>query len=133
MKKYDVILTVPSVDDYLKIRKNTLGERSKENAEIALENSWAGVHVKCKDETIGMGRIIGDGGVTFHATDIAVMPEHQGKGVGKLIFEALVNYYKQNGPSDGYFTLIADGNAKHLYSKFGFKQNETAVGMVFEN
>ena len=45
-------------------------------------------------KAIGMGRVIGDGGTAFQITDIAVLPEHQGKGLGKRIMAALVAWLK---------------------------------------
>ena len=38
-----------------------------------------------KDERIGIGRVVGDGGCFFEITDMAVLPAHQGRGVGRLI------------------------------------------------
>ncbi len=131
MSNYIVVETVPSVDDYLNIRKHTLGEKKREDAINGLAGTWFGVHVLDNDKTIGMGRIIGDGGLTFHVTDIAILPEYQGKGIGKLIMKSLMEYYVANGPSDGYMSLIADGNAKYLYEKYGFEASDASAGMLF--
>lgn len=134
MKKYELVNTTPSVEDYLNIRKHTLGEKTKEAAEMAVNNSWFGVHITLDGKTVGMGRFIGDGGCSFCITDIAVLPEHQGQGLGKIIMEGLMNHYKESGPRDGYLTLIADGNAKYLYEKYGFEETAPyAVGMKYKN
>lgn len=34
-----------------------------------------------------MGRVIGDGGTTFQIVDIAVDPDYQGQGYGRVILE----------------------------------------------
>lgn len=72
-------------------------------------------------EPIGMGRVIGDGGCFFQVVDIAVLPEHQGKGLGKRIMAEIMAYLKQHVPVSGYVNLIADGEARHLYAQFGFR------------
>lgn len=42
--------------------------------------------------------------------------------------------YEENGPKDGYLTLIADGNAKYLYNKYGFEKTAPySVGMKYKN
>ena len=134
MKKYELVKKTPSVEDYLNIRKNTLGEKTRGAGEMAVKNSWFGVHIKFEGKTVGMGRFIGDGGCSFCITDIAVLPEHQGQGLGTMIMDALMKHYKEFGPKDGYLTLIADGDAKFLYKKFGFEETAPyAVGMKYKN
>ena len=56
------------------------------------------VSVVFDGDTIGMGRIIGDGGCFFRVVDIAVLPEHQGKGLGKRIMKALTDHLSEQVP-----------------------------------
>lgn len=134
MSEYALIQKMPSIEDYLNIRKRTLGEKTKIAGEMVVRNSWFGVHIVFEEKTVGMGRFIGDGGCSFSITDIAVLPEHQGQGLGKMIMEALMKHYKEFGPKDGYLTLIADGNAKFLYKKYGFEETAPyAIGMKYNN
>jgi GNAT superfamily N-acetyltransferase len=67
-----------------------------------------------------MGRVIGDGGTAFQIVDIAVLPSHQGKGLGKLILREISDYLAGTVPETGYVSLIAEGPAKDLYAQFGF-------------
>jgi ribosomal protein S18 acetylase RimI-like enzyme len=79
-----------------------------------------------------MGRLIGDGGCFFQVVDIAVEPQHQGRGLGKAIMSAIMNYVNIELPSSAYVSLIADVPANKLYEQFGF--NETAprsLGMAY--
>ena len=39
---------------------------------------------------VGMGRVIGDGGGLFQVVDMAVMPEHQRRGLGDAILARLL-------------------------------------------
>jgi ribosomal protein S18 acetylase RimI-like enzyme len=63
---------------------------------------------------------IGDGGCFFQVTDIAVLPEHQGKGAGDLIMRTLVEYIQQHCPATAYVSLIADHGRSSFYSRYGF-------------
>jgi ribosomal protein S18 acetylase RimI-like enzyme len=118
---YQLIPGIPSVADYRRLRAVTgLSPKTQEAAEAGLPNSWFAVTVRCAGRTVGMGRVIGDGGTAFQITDIAVEPEHQGKGLGKQIMAALMAHLYANAPASAYVSLIADGDAKHLYAQFGF-------------
>lgn len=77
-----------------------------------------------------MGRVIGDDGCFYQITDIAVLPEHQGRGLAKQIMQSIVDYLQQHAPASAYVSLLADGEAQHLYAKFGFSPTAPAsVGM----
>ena len=121
MTDYEVIPGTPSVDDYRRLRKVVgLSEKSQAAAEAGLPNTWYAVTIGHRGRTIGMGRVIGDGGTAFQIVDIAVEPEHQGKGLGKRIVAALVDHLRANAPASAYVSLIADGDAQYLYAKYGF-------------
>ena len=121
MSQYKIYNSGPTVEEYCYLRKETgLSPKSIEAATIALKNTWYSVHIKVDNRTIGMGRIIGDGGCFFQVVDIAVLSDHQGKGLGKRIMENLMTYYVGNAPDSAHLSLLADGNAKYLYEQFGF-------------
>jgi len=81
-----------------------------------------------------MGRMIGDGGCFFQLVGMAVLPAHQGKGVGKMIMEELKEWMDENVPETGVVLLFADGPAKYLYKQYGFVETEglprSSVGMA---
>ncbi|ASG67467.1 AttT protein [Francisella halioticida] len=136
MFEYEVVKLSPSVEDYCMLRLKTgLSPKSVNAAEIARQNSWYGMHLKDKNKkTIGMGKIIGDGGCHFQVVDIAVLSEYQGKGLGKVIMADLIEYYTTNAPKTSYLNLIADGEAKYLYEKFGFKSTAPqSIGMYYKD
>ncbi len=118
---YDLVPGTPDIDDYRRLRRVTgLSEKTQAAAEAGLPNTWFAVTISHDGRTIGMGRVIGDGGTAFQIVDIAVEPEHQGKGLGKRIVAALVDHLRANAPASAYVSLIADGDAQHLYAKYGF-------------
>ncbi len=118
---YELIVGTPTTADYRRLRQVAgLSAKSLEAAEAGLPNTWYAVTVRHAGQTIGMGRIIGDGGTAFQIVDIAVEPAHQGKGLGKRIVAALVDHLRANAPASAYVSLIADGDAQHLYAEYGF-------------
>jgi GNAT superfamily N-acetyltransferase len=132
VSEYSLIPGTPSVDDYRRLRKvSGLSEKTLAAAEAGLPNSWFAVTIHHAGRPVGMGRIIGDGGTAFQIVDIAVEPAHQGKGLGKTIMAALVDHIHANAPPSAYISLVADGDARHLYAKFGFKPVMPAsIGMA---
>ena len=132
MSSYELIAGTPAVDDYRRLRIiSGLSEKTQAAAETGLPNTWYAVTVAQDGRTVGMGRIIGDGGTAFQIVDIAVEPEHQGKGLGKRIVAALVDHLRANAPASAYVSLIADGDAQYLYAKYGFAPVAPAsIGMA---
>ena len=122
MSDYELIAGTPAVGDYRRLRRvSGLSEKTQAAAEAGLPNTWFAVTIRHEGQVIGMGRVIGDGGTAFQIVDIAVEPAHQGKGLGKRIMAALVEHIHANAPTSAYISLIADGDARHLYAKFGFE------------
>ena len=134
MSGYELVVGTPSVDDYRRLRKVAgLSEKTQAAAEAGLSNTWFAVTIRHEGRAIGMGRVIGDGGTAFQIVDIAVEPQHQGKGLGKRIVAALVEHLRANAPASAYVSLIADGDAQHLYAKYGFTPVMPAsIGMAFK-
>ncbi len=124
---------LPNTEEYLQLRQAAgLSLRDEAYVEQALENSIYGVFLREKDQLVGMGRIIGDGGTAYQIVDIAVSPEYQGQGLGKIIMDELHTYIEQSIPKKAYISLIADGNAKFLYKKFNFIETAPdSVGMYY--
>ena len=129
---YTTRLAIPSSATYQHLRV-AAGMSAKSTAAAAkgLPNSLFAVQVLLGDEVVGMGRIIGDGGCFFQVTDIAVLPAHQGKGLGKRIMREIMQFIETDVPQSAYVSLIADGQAQELYAQFGFKHTApVSVGMA---
>lgn len=129
---YTIRLAIPAIATYQLLRVAAgLSAKSTEAAAKGLPNSLFAVQVLLGDEVVGMGRIIGDGGCVFQVTDIAVLPAHQGKGLGKRIMREIMQFIETDVPPSAYVSLIADGQAQDLYAQFGFKHTAPAsVGMA---
>lgn len=91
--------------------------------ERALENTVA-TFVACDGETaVGMARLIGDGGMSYYVKDVAVLPEWQGRGVGRRLMEAIDGYIRAH-LEEGWavsLELISTLEAQPFYEKMGFE------------
>ena len=111
-----------------------LSAKTEEACQIGLDNSLYSIMLKEDENVIGIGRVIGDGGCFCQVVDICVIPEKQGKGIGKLIMENISKFIKTKLPKSCYTSLIADGDASFLYEKFGFQDTmPESRGMYVEN
>lgn len=131
---YQVHIGTPSIEDYRRLREIAgLSPKSQEAAEKGLPNTIYAATIRYQAGVIvAMGRVIGDNGCFYQIVDIAVDPSHQGKGLGKIIVSSLIDYVKAEAPDGAYVSLIADGPAKYLYAKFGFKPvTPESIGMAF--
>jgi GNAT superfamily N-acetyltransferase len=100
-----------------------------EAATEALPNSLYGVVVVCEDRTVGMGRVVGDGVIFYYLQDIAVLPEHQGQGVGRRIVERLVGRVKADAPEKAFLGVFAAAGTERFYEGYGFRDWEVLTGM----
>lgn len=115
----------PSVETYIEIRLAAgLSRKSEEAARLALPNSLFAVTVYDDDQPIGIGRVIGDGGCFFEITDMALRPEYHGRGIGRQIMSALVDWLNNTAPSTAYVSLMADHGTVEFYERFGFAKAE---------
>ena len=79
-----------------------------------------------------MGRVVGDGGCFFEVVDICILPEHRGKGLGKLVVGEIKRWLDENVPESGFVSLFADYDAHKLYSQFDFVPYKIGIGMFRE-
>jgi ribosomal protein S18 acetylase RimI-like enzyme len=131
---YSCLRETPSVETYRALRSGSgLSGKTIEAAERGLPRTLFAVQILDGANPIGMGRVVGDGGCFYQVVDIAVLKEHQGKGIGKMIMAEIVEYIETSVPESGYVSLIADGNAQNLYAQFGFVPTAPrSVGMAFK-
>ncbi|MCV2368435.1 GNAT family N-acetyltransferase [Roseateles oligotrophus] len=130
---YLAVHETPSVQTYQALRLGSgLSGKTDEAAERGLPNTLFAVQIFHGAQPVGMGRVIGDGGCFFQVVDIAVLKQHQGRGLGKLIMTEIRKYIETQVPLSGYVSLIADGRAQELYAQFGFVNTAPrSVGMAY--
>ena len=90
----------------------------------AFENSHTVVFVFDEDKLIGFGRAISDGAYQAAIYDVAVLPEYQGKGIGRLIVENII----KNIPNCNFILYAAPGKEK-FYEKLNFRRMKTGMAL----
>ena len=70
-----------------------------------------------------MGRVIGDGGWYFHIVDMAVLPEHQKRGLGSLVLTHLLEQVRNRAPAGAFVSLLADRPGRALYYRHEFQDS----------
>lgn len=135
--RVDYIITneLPTAEEFVKLRVDAgLSFRSIEVSRQALLKSvyFVGLRSTENGALIGMGRLVGDG-IMFIVSDIAVLPEFQGNGYGKLIMTHIKKYIDSNLDKTACVTLLADVPADDLYKQFGFRESAPAsIGMIYQ-
>lgn len=72
-------------------------------------------------QLVGMCRVIGDGQQFFYVMDVAVLPDHQGCGIGTALMNQLVDYVKRTAPPKALIGLFTGAHRSRFYERFGFR------------
>ena len=128
---YQLSPEAPGSAEYRRLREIAgLSPRTPEQARGALEASWAWVTVRADSgQLAAMGRVIGDGTWYFHLADVATDPDHQRRGLGRVVMEQLIARIDAAAPPHPYITLLADPPGQRLYRSLGFVDSEPSRGM----
>lgn len=84
----------------------------------ALRNSHSLVTARIDGQLIGLGNAISDGYLVVYYPHMLVHPEHQGRGVGKQMMQAMQQKYAAFHQQ----MLVADGRAIAFYKSLGFSR-----------
>lgn len=71
-------------------------------------------------QTIGMGRVVGDGGIQLFITEVIVCKEWQNKGLGTKIMQGLMEYVHSAKHKGTFVGLFSAFGRHEFYEKFGF-------------
>ncbi|QHQ62225.1 GNAT family N-acetyltransferase [Anaerocolumna sedimenticola] len=106
----------------------------EEQASRGIKNTYYLVAAVDGDKTVGMARVISDGGYVVYIADVIVIPEYQGKGIGRFIMEDVMKYIYEvisNG-APVMVNLMSASNRESFYEQFGFVKrptSDTGAGM----
>jgi len=90
----------------------------------AFENSHTVIFVFDDDKLIGFGRAISDGTYQAAIYDVAVLPEYQGKNVGRTIVSGILKCIPQCS-----VILYASPGKEIFYEKLNFKKMKTGMAL----
>jgi len=105
-----------------------LGNKSPANLKTAFTNSLFKCFVHEDGKLVGVGRALADGVDCSYLCDIALLPSHQGIGLGQQIVSKLVDLSRGHKK----IILYAVPGKEPFYKRFGFKRMKTAMA-IFEN
>lgn len=105
-----------------------LGDKKPAELAIAFANSRYQCFVFDAGNLIGAGRALADGIDCSYLCDVAVLPSHQGMGVGKAIVAKLVDLSKGHRK----IILYTSPDNERFYRQLGFKRMTMAMA-IFAN
>ena len=109
-------------------RAAPLGNKTVPTLRASFSNSMFRLFVYEAGRLVGVGRALADGADCAYICDVAVMPSHQGTGLGKEIVSRLVQLCRGHRK----ILLYAVPGKEPFYRKVGFARMRTAMA-IFEN
>ncbi|WFS61839.1 GNAT family N-acetyltransferase [Pseudodesulfovibrio thermohalotolerans] len=104
-----------------------LGVREPDVLRRTFENSDLVCFARDGETLVGMGRALSDGTVQSVIYDLCMTPEHQGKGLGTRMMEAMLERLRTPN-----VVLWSVPGKEPFYARLGFKPMRTAMAR-FEN
>jgi ribosomal protein S18 acetylase RimI-like enzyme len=105
-----------------------LGHKNPDSLRTAFTNSMFRCFVFDEGKLVGVGRALADGTDCSYICDVALLPSHQGLGLGKQIVAKLVSMSRGHKK----IILYSVPGKEAFYKKLGFKRMSTAMA-IFEN
>jgi ribosomal protein S18 acetylase RimI-like enzyme len=102
-----------------------LGDKSPDWLRTAFSNSMFRWFAFDDGVLVGAGRALADGVDCSYICDVAVLPSHQGKGLGREIIQRLVEQSKQHRK----IILYSVPGKEVFYKRLGFKRMNTAMAI----
>lgn len=128
--QYELVDNVLSAEDFVRLKVATgFIDRPLQQVEKALKGGLFNVSAVCDGKVIGMGRLVGDGAMYWYLQEIIVLPEYQGKGIGKSIVNRLIEHIKSEAVPGTKIEigLTAVKGKESFYEKFGFSVCPTGM------
>ncbi len=120
----------PTLEEYKEMRRAVnfmvLSDRIASNA---LNNAYHITTVRDNGRAIGMIRVLSDGSYANFITDVMVIPEYQGRGIGTQMMQRTMDFMKSTllpGETIVLYLMSAIGR-EPFYKKFGFKTRPNEV------
>ena len=104
---YELVERAPTVDEYLALREQVgwAGLQDREAVARGLAHSVFAVCVERDGALAGTGRLVGDGGVYAYVQDVIVVPGERGRGLARLIMDALMRFVDETYPPGAFIGL----------------------------
>src|SRR5574344_1474211 len=120
-----------SVEDYNYLREAVGWEKlNKEQAQAGIENSNRIISCYTEEKIAGSARVLWDHGYIAYLSDVMVLPEYQGLGIGKELIALLIDHLKGQLKDDWKvkIVLVSAKGKEPFYEKFGFTRRPDENG-----
>ena len=128
--QFELVDNALTAEDFIRLKMATgFIDRPLQQVDRALKNGLFNVSAVCDGRVVGMGRLVGDGAMYWYLQEIVVLPEYQGKGIGKAIVNRLLAHIKASAlpGTQAHVGLIAVQGKEAFYEQFGFTSISTGM------
>jgi len=114
---------IPTAQQWMSLRQSVgWATFPIEAARRSLEQTPFCVCAFAGDELVGMGRVLGDGVITFYVGNVMVKPEYQSAGVGGQIMERIMAYLRRSAVPGAIASLLSMQGVEDFYERYGFER-----------
>lgn len=94
--------------------------RTRADFEKQFASSWrvVGVYETASGRQVGFARAFSDGVTSAYVSDVFIVPEARGAGLGKELMATMID----RGPGAGFRWMLHTHDAHDLYRRFGFAE-----------
>jgi ribosomal protein S18 acetylase RimI-like enzyme len=107
------------------LRTAPLADKEPDKLQMAFTNSVFRRFVFDGGRLVGAGRALADGVDCSYICDVAVLPSHQGRGIGHEIVSQLIALSRGHRK----ILLYSVPGKEDFYRKFGFRRMQTAMAI----
>jgi len=128
----ELVERAPTVEEYMAFRAHAGWDEVADRPAIAraLDGSLYSVCVESDGRAIATGRVVGDGGVYAYIQDVIVYEEFRGRGISRIVMDALLGFIERTYPKGAFVGLMAAEGVAGLYERYGFERRpDDAPGM----
>lgn len=117
---------LPTAEEYNALRADAgWGTYDRETAARWLPASLYGVCAVDGERTVGMARVVGDGGLVFYVQDVVVAAPHRGQGVGGRLMERVMAFVASRAAPGAVVGLMSAAGKEAFYERLGFVRRPT--------
>lgn len=124
-----IVRRAPAIQEYRAL-VDAVGWTALNNpaaAEKSLPLTLFAVVAELDGRCIGTARVVGDGAQFFYVMDVMVHPDQQGRGIGTLLMNEIVEYFQDHAPEHALIGLYTGAGLATFYERFGFRGPETSL------
>jgi GNAT superfamily N-acetyltransferase len=119
---YVLVERPPTAVEYARLRAAAAWwPVDEEGISRGLGNGLYEVVITHKGEAVACGRVTGDGGLYFYLSDVIVLPDYRGRGLGPRVMAALMAYIARTARPGAFVALMAARGVQRYYEQWGFK------------